>query len=508
VPTIDLTSGVLTVTGTSGADQLRVELLSGYATRIQVSDGSTTQNFLLSSVTRVNVNGLGGNDTLTLNLGNGLINAGGAAALPVNFVGGLGQDTLKVLGSPSSVTLNETYDFGTNRNAGTLSFRSGSATAAALSVAFSELEAIQDTATANSLTINGTAGRDLFQFVNGTTSGGTTSTTLQSGNRDHKVAILHHTGSSSNPTVRIWVDEDAEDAHLEHGDELDTDQSMPGQDQGFVPISFANKTNVTVNGLGGNDVFALNFTQTPAGLQTLRLDGGAGTDILAARTLPGNGVATTLVNVERVLSNADDLFIADLYRLKLHRDADDNELAQWRRFLNGNDRSAALQAILHSLESLDNFVRDLYQTFLGRAPQGNEEMGWVQGLLNGMSQEQLLAQLLATPEFATRANTLIDGSNADQNFVRALYQLVLHRTPSDSDVTAWVNVVQNLGRQVVALAFLKSAEHRGNVITNFYRSFLHRDPDEDGLRNWVRSGLNLSEIERQFLNSEEFFDND
>ncbi len=283
---------------------------------------------------------------------------------------------------------------------------------------------------------------------------------------------------------------------------------MPNQAQSFVPITFANKASVTVNGLGGNDLFALTLTATPTGLQNLTLDGGTGTDYLSARVLPGNGVTTTLVNVEKVLSNDDDIFIENLYQLKLNRDADDHELAGWQQFFNGHDQTAALQAILHSEEYFDDYVRFLYQTFLNRAPQGNEEMGWVHGLQNGMSQEQLLAQLLATPEFAARANGLTGGSNADQNFILAVYQLVLYRTPSTTDLNAWLTDVQRQGRQTVALDFLVSAEYRTNVITSFYQNFLHRDPDDHGLQGWVQSGMDLDQIEIQFLNSQEFFDND
>src|SRR5262245_49272275 len=83
VPTIDLTSGTLTLTGTNNADSFRICLMASDTTRIEVSDdnGANFQNFALSTVNQVNVNGLGGNDTLTLDLANGLIAGTGTTGL-------------------------------------------------------------------------------------------------------------------------------------------------------------------------------------------------------------------------------------------------------------------------------------------------------------------------------------------------------------------------------------------------------------------------------------------
>ncbi len=168
VPTITLTNGTLAVTGTPGPDQLRVELNPSDNTMIQVSDGSSTQSFALTSVTQVNVNGAGGNDNITLNLGNGLINANGTSTLPINIVGGIGQNTITIQGNPSGVSLNETYTFGADGTSGTLTFSGGaSATPPALTVTFSQVKALEDTATAANLTVNGTDGRDLIQITNG-----------------------------------------------------------------------------------------------------------------------------------------------------------------------------------------------------------------------------------------------------------------------------------------------------------------------------------------------------
>src|SRR6516164_9270180 len=60
VPSITLSMGVLTITGTTGHDAFRISLQPGNSTNIEVSDGTMTQDFALSSVTSVVVNGVAG----------------------------------------------------------------------------------------------------------------------------------------------------------------------------------------------------------------------------------------------------------------------------------------------------------------------------------------------------------------------------------------------------------------------------------------------------------------
>jgi len=510
-PTIDLTSGVLTITGTTGADQLMLQLKSGDQTTLQASDnnGSSFQDFALSGVNRVVVNGQGGADTLTLNLANGLIGSSTiSGGLPISFVGGTGQDTLKLTGNASGVSLNETYTLGTDQFSGTLALANGSgATAAAIS--YSLIEGITDTTNAASLTINGTAGRDLFQLTDGTTVNGVTTNVLRSLEGNGKVALIHHTGSSSHPTVTIVVDANAVDAHLAHGDTIAPNQNLGNNNAvGFVTLTFANKAAVNINGQGGNDIFALNVTTPATGLSTIRLDGGTGNDALEARTLPGNGVALTLVNVERVLSDADDIFIEDQFELQFNRDDNDDEHEFFKHVLHGQGRDALTSMLGQTLESLIQTVRTWYQTYLGRPDSNNDAPFWANQMRNGEALEAVLAKFLSTAEFQNFANNLIGGTDTNQNFVNALYQGLLNRTPATDELNFWVNAVQSQGRQAVALAFLETAELRTNMIASFYKNFLHRDADDDGLRFWVRSALDLLKIEQRILSSGEFFNDD
>ena len=92
VPSILLTDGVLTATGTSAADTASI---SNSAGQITVTIDSDTQIFAAGSIAEINVNLLAGNDSITV----------GATVPAVNVNGGNGSDTI-VASNSASNTLN------------------------------------------------------------------------------------------------------------------------------------------------------------------------------------------------------------------------------------------------------------------------------------------------------------------------------------------------------------------------------------------------------------------
>jgi hypothetical protein len=142
-------------------------------------------------------------------------------------------------------------------------------------------------------------------------------------------------------------------------------------------------------------------------------------------------------------------------------------------------------------------------------------------ILNGLTGEQVIDAFLASAEFTTRANSLIGGTNADNNFVKALYSLVLNRTPATSEVNFWVAQVPTLGRAAVALDFLNSSESRNGEVRTFYGdptlsplpwesylpNLLHRTaaPAASEINGWVNSGADFLSIEVFFASTMEFY---
>jgi hypothetical protein len=275
----------------------------------------------------------------------------------------------------------------------------------------------------------------------------------------------------------------------------------------FPSITFANKTKVVINGLGGNDLFVLSVSKPATGLQTLTLDGGSGFNVLVGRELPSS-VTLTLNNIQRVDRDADSMFIDELFEERLERPADDNGMAFWKGVLQGpTGQQGVVQGIEESAEGRTVFVRHLYTFYLGRNAGHGEEQGWVQSLMSGESEEQVIAGIISSDEFYQRAQTLVSSGTPDQRLVQAMYQVFANRTASSAELAFWVAQLPVVGRAGVALGFVESLEFRTDVVTAYYGLLLDRNPDQGGLTFWASSGRDLLRIREGIEASGEFFDN-
>src|SRR5207247_1427219 len=113
-------------------------------------------------------------------------------------------------------------------------------------------------------------------------------------------------------------------------------------------------------------------------------------------------------------------------------------------------RTGVANALARSPEGLARVVNSLYARLLNRLTDSGGLATWVGALQHGMTEEQLTGILLASSEFAGRANALVGGANADANFVQALYQLLLRRTGASVELQGWLPLVAASGRQAVA----------------------------------------------------------
>lgn len=475
-------SGIASLAGAAGADQFLIRLKPGDATTIEFSDngGSGFVDAALAGITGVSVTGLQGNDTLTLDASGGLTAAAGG--LPISFDGGGGHDVLRLVGAPGG-TVTETFTAGATPGAGTLALGNGTASG---TITLTNVSAIQDTMTADTLTINGNDDANVFHLRVGPDLNGVKTDSLQ----------LRNVGD-----VADNVDNNVQGP----GDESD-----PEGDDSFgnlLSYSFANKAHVVLNGAGGNDLFLITAAKPAAGLQTLALDGGAGTNVLAANRLP-NGVTVTPSNFQIQKSDADAIFIEQLYLTRLQRPAGDDEVGGWMTVLNGQGRGAVVRGVEESAEARTEVVKSWYARYLGRAAAGGEEQGWVHQLLQGDTEEHVLATILATPAFYNRAQALVSSGTPDERWVQAMYQLLLGRPAPAADVDGWVSQIPTLGRAGVAFQFLESNEFRADMITAFYGAFLSRSPDAGGLGGWVTSGIDLMHVREGFAASDEFHSGD
>ncbi len=204
-------------------------------------------------------------------------------------------------------------------------------------------------------------------------------------------------------------------------------------------------------------------------------------------------------------------FVQVLYLNALGRAGSLAELDPWAAYLSGGGSQLFVAASIEgSLEARDRVVKTWYQTYLGRAAQNGEEMGWAVAL-GHLSEEQLLTIFLGTGEFYNRAQTLVasPGPDKNKNYVQALYLVLLNRTASDAEVSGWAGALTQslLARGDVAQAFLGSTEARTDLVEAYYEELLHRHGDAGGVAAYVNSGLDALTLRIYIEASAEFFAN-
>jgi hypothetical protein len=201
-------------------------------------------------------------------------------------------------------------------------------------------------------------------------------------------------------------------------------------------------------------------------------------------------------------------FLQALYQAELGRTATVAEMDGWVDVLNGPiGQQGVVSAIGHSAEARDRLVKGWYTTYLGRPAGSGEELPFVNLLVAGLTEEQVLGIILGGGEFFNHAQGLVSSGTPQQRVVVALYQLLLGRTPGPAELSAQVNNLALIGQPSLAQMFLQSWEYRSRVVAGYYLSLLHRPADQAGLTGWVASGLDLGTIRHDLEASPEFFAN-
>jgi hypothetical protein len=234
------------------------------------------------------------------------------------------------------------------------------------------------------------------------------------------------------------------------------------------------------------------------------------------------GTATDQRGYPRVMNNTVDIgavefpttlgaqerFVQALYLDELGRAGSRAELDVWVAVLTmpGGSQAKVAAGIVASLEARDHRVQGWYQTYLGRPATNGEEQPWA-NLLQSQTEEQVLSQILGSAEFRARAQTLSPRDPSDQQYVQALYSMLLNRSGSAGEVARFVSALPHLDRPGVALLFFQSPEYRALPVGDDYRTLLHRPADAVGVNGWVLSKLDLAHIRIGFEGSTEFFMN-
>ena len=148
-----------------------------------------------------------------------------------------------------------------------------------------------------------------------------------------------------------------------------------------------------------------------------------------------------------------------------------------------------------------NMVGGLYQVLLGRTPASSEVSGWVNDLQNGLTAVGLADGFLGSSEYGS-------------DIVREHYLQLLGRQPESGITTSWLGLLQSAGGfEPMTIGVLASAEYYAKSggagqqwVTALYRDVLGRQPDPAGWSHWLaqlQAGATSQSIAADFVNSQE-----
>jgi Domain of unknown function (DUF4214) len=215
-------------------------------------------------------------------------------------------------------------------------------------------------------------------------------------------------------------------------------------------------------------------------------------------------IASSPEYFRRDAGQANPNFIKSLYRHALLRAGAESEMGPWTDQLVRAGSRPVAEGIEKSSEARMSLVAGWYARYLGRPAVNNEGSVWVNQLLAGASEEQVLSGILASGEFLNRTQSLFLSGLPEERFIQSLYRLLLERLPSPAEVSGWLNAVDADGRQAVALAFLTLPEHRQIAVRGYYTALMHRTAADGEVNGWVSSPLDLGAIRILFESSPEF----
>jgi N-acetylneuraminic acid mutarotase len=239
----------------------------------------------------------------------------------------------------------------------------------------------------------------------------------------------------------------------------------------------------------------------PAGLGNVigALQGGASLEQIVA------ALVSSPEYIQDARANANQLFVAQVYRDLLGREADPGSLAGVTAHLDGGllNRLQVVQSIEGSLEWRADQVQLLYASLLGR-PADSTGMANALALLNGGGTlAQVESILLASDEFFAGP-----GGGSNDGFLSALYQDVLGR-PIDSNGQQVLGqaLASGVSRSTVVQDVMSSPEEATRQVEILFTQYLRRAPDSTGLAvdvNLLMQGESVEQLTAQLVASPEY----
>jgi hypothetical protein len=208
----------------------------------------------------------------------------------------------------------------------------------------------------------------------------------------------------------------------------------------------------------------------------------AGTGQILAGVAPTSVAAALRGSAEFTTNNT--VWVHNLYRDLLHREAAPAEVNIWLNILRGgmSSQAAVTNIMLKSQAYLQvqwsGWVNDAYQTLFQRPANTAEMNYWLKGFQNGLTRDNMVSGL---------AGTLAGDTSAA--WLTAAFAALLHRTPAANELGYWSGQLLTTPRRLVALQIMQGAEYRRaqgtTLVQNLYQGLLGRAAAAAEVNFWL-----------------------
>jgi hypothetical protein len=176
-------------------------------------------------------------------------------------------------------------------------------------------------------------------------------------------------------------------------------------------------------------------------------------------------------------------FVKQVYLDFLGRAATADELASATgRIMSGQiSRFGFANELSLSDEWITTVITGFYRNTLNREPDAAGLRGWIDAAQGGMPVAQIASAFYASPEYFRNV-----GLSDYRTWVTDLYLKLLLRAPDAGGLDGWVAALEGgMARDALTFGFYQSKETLRVRVNTLYQTFLGRDGEPAGIANWV-----------------------
>jgi hypothetical protein len=165
-------------------------------------------------------------------------------------------------------------------------------------------------------------------------------------------------------------------------------------------------------------------------------------------------------------------------------------------------RDAEVARMFKGDEYCTNQINELYKRLLGRVPSPTEIQPAVESLASGVALQSFMSRFCSGNEF-------IQDHPLPTAYTNAVFQLLLNRAPSDSELSATTTALQSGSKTpaVVCADIIQSAEFCDALVNDMFQTFLKRAPTSTEMTvssDLLTAGLSIQVVSAPLPNCQEY----